>query len=58
MVMTPLKMFWALPGNTIANGSGATAASRKNIPRVAVTTLGRGENRTRDLELVCVRTNH
>ena len=42
----------------MAKGNGAIVANTKKIPRVAVTTLGSGENRTGVLELVCVRTNH
>jgi hypothetical protein len=42
--MTPLKIFWASPGKTIENGSGATAANAKKIPRVAVTKRGSLEN--------------
>jgi hypothetical protein len=43
--MTPLKMFCASPGKTIANGSGAKVAKAKKIPRVALTNRGSLENR-------------
>jgi hypothetical protein len=44
-VITPLKIFCASPGKTIAYGSGATVASKKNIPKVILTKRGNGENR-------------
>ena len=43
--MTPLKIFCASPGKTIAKGSGARVANAKKIPRVAVTNRGSLENR-------------
>jgi len=48
-VITPLKIFCASPGKTIAKGKGAIVARRKKIPRVIVTKRGRGENRIRNL---------
>ena len=43
-MITPLKMFCASPGKTIAYGSGASVANAKKIPKVAVTNRGRREN--------------
>jgi hypothetical protein len=44
-VITPLKIFCASPGKTIAKGRGAIVASKKKIPNVIVTSRGNGENR-------------
>jgi hypothetical protein len=43
--MTPLKMFCASPGKTIAKGNGARVARAKKIPKVALAKRGSFENR-------------